>query len=31
MQARRFAIISSVRAREILDNRGNPTEEANVF
>ena len=31
IQARRFATISSVRAREILDSRGNPTVEADVI
>jgi len=31
MHARRFATISSVRAREIIDSRGNPTVEADVI
>jgi len=31
LQARNFATISSVKAREIIDSRGNPTVEADVL
>ena len=31
VQSRSFATISSVRAREIIDSRGNPTVEADVL
>ena len=31
VQARNFATISSVKAREIIDSRGNPTVEADVL
>ncbi len=31
IQARNFATISSIRAREIIDSRGNPTVEADVL
>ena len=31
LQSRTFATISSVRAREIIDSRGNPTVEADVL
>lgn len=31
VQARNFATISSIRAREIIDSRGNPTVEADVL
>merc|ERR1719362_334054 len=31
IQARNFATISSVKAREIIDSRGNPTVEADVL
>ena len=31
VQARNFATISSIKAREIIDSRGNPTVEADVI
>ena len=31
LQARNFATITSVRAREIIDSRGNPTVEADII
>ncbi len=31
MQARNFATVSSIKAREIIDSRGNPTVEADVI
>lgn len=31
IQARNFATIQSIKAREIIDSRGNPTVEADVI